>query len=261
MSVYIKERPEYLEQCLHSLKHQSIPPSEVVIVQDGPIRTELKKVIEKWKVDLNIVDVVLPVNQGLGKALNIGLRKCSYELVARMDTDDLCLPTRFERQLEVFRDRDIDLVGSWVSEFVDNPQIIISVRKVPSELSEIKKVSQYKNPLNHPSVMYKKSIIEKYGSYEDVFYFEDYYLWLKLLKNNVRVYNIQEPLVNMRAGLDQLARRSGRVYANREIYFLGKSVKNRYIGKRAYLINLILRVPSRLLPVGFIKLIYRQLRS
>lgn len=261
MSVYIKEKPKYLDQCLKSLMNQTYQPTEIIIVQDGPITKELHETIQNWKKKLNIVDVIIPENQGLGNALNIGLNECKYELVARMDTDDICRRERFEKQLTEFKKHQTDVVGSWIDEFVDNPNTITGTRRVPIEHKKILTLSKFKNPLNHPSVMYKKSKIIKLGSYEDMPYFEDYYLWLKLLNNHVIIRNIPESLVIMRAGPSQLSRRSGLSYAKKELQFIRNSYKNGYIGKKALLFSVLIRIPTRLVPKTLISILYKASRA
>ena len=105
LSVYKKEHPTYLKQSLDSLFAQTLPPDEIVLVKDGPLTPELEAVVTEYQSRYPMLKVVpLPQNQGLGKALNEGLKHCSYELVARMDTDDIAKPERFERQMQVFRE-------------------------------------------------------------------------------------------------------------------------------------------------------------
>ena len=260
MSVYFKENPNYLCECLESIANQSIAPSEVVIVHDGPLTPELLKTIKQWKSNLNIVEVALKENQGLGKALNLGLKQCSNELIARMDTDDICHPNRFENQIKAINSNNIELIGSWVSEFDSGPNQLTSIREVPCSAEEIKKTARFRNPINHPSVMYKKSIIEAHGGYEDVLYFEDYFLWLKLLHHEVPMSNLPECLVLMRAGSDQLTRRRGLNYIKREYYFLTLSLKRGYLSFPIYLFHIFSRLPIRALPHSFVSIIYKILR-
>ncbi|MCS2794563.1 glycosyltransferase [Bacteroides faecis] len=140
MSVYAREQSTYLEEALRSVFEQTVPPSEVVLVKDGPLTTELETVIasfaERYK---SLKIVALAKNMGLGNALNVGLSACTYRLVARMDSDDLSLPNRFETQLKAFeKDLEVSVVGGWISEFENNPKQIISYRKVPEFDCEIK---------------------------------------------------------------------------------------------------------------------------
>lgn len=139
ISVYQREKPQYLEQALESLLEQTLLPTEVVIVEDGPLTDELYAVIEAFKTRFAAtVSVVLPRNVGLGLALNHGLKECHYPIVARMDSDDICKPRRFEKQLEILRThKEIDVVGSWIDEFLGTKENIISTRKVPETHQEI----------------------------------------------------------------------------------------------------------------------------
>lgn len=261
MSVYLKENHIFLDEALKSIYQQTIIPSEVVLVQDGPITTELKQVIENWKKKLTIIDVIIPINSGLGNALNKGLVHCKYDLIARMDTDDLALADRFEKQLKIFQNKNIDICGSWVSEFTDNPNILDSFRTVPENHLEISAFALKKNPMNHPTVMFKKKLVVKSGGYQNVIYFEDYYLWLTLLKKGAVFYNIQSPTVNMRAGFNQLARRSGYTYFKREFHFYKCCYENNLLPLSKVLKSICLRMPIRLLPKSILSRIYSLLRS
>ena len=132
MSLYEKEKPEYLKQCMKSILHQTIIPNQIVIVKDGPLTDELEDVLTDY-VEQNpklYTIVSLDTNQGLGLALAEGIRHCRYDLVARMDTDDLSVRTRFERQLKEFRaDPGLDICGSHIVEFEDNPEKGIPEKK------------------------------------------------------------------------------------------------------------------------------------
>ena len=181
ISVYQREKPQYLEQALESLLEQTLLPTEVVIVEDGPLTDELYAVIEAFKTRFAAtVSVVLPRNVGLGLALNHGLKECHYPIVARMDSDDICKPRRFEKQLEILRThKEIDVVGSWIDEFLGTKENIISTRKVPETHQEILHFARYRNPMNHPTVMFRKAVIEAVDSYHDFPLFEDYDLWVR----------------------------------------------------------------------------------
>ena len=261
MSVYHKENPLFLSDALNSVYSQTVKPTEVVLVQDGPLTKELYDVIDSWENKLNIVDVIMTSNVGLGEALNQGLQFCSYELVARMDTDDIALPTRFEKQLAAFNSQNIDVCGSWISEFDNDPSAILSIRQVPEYHADIAKFAKSKNPMNHPSVMFKKTIVVKSGGYQSVLYFEDYFLWLSLIKNGATLYNIPLPLVHMRAGFNQLSRRSGYLYFKREFNFYKNCHKNKFLPLGNVLKNMALRMPLRLLPKVLIAKVYSLLRN
>ncbi|WP_229753694.1 glycosyltransferase [Amphritea balenae] len=193
MSVYIKERPEYLEACLKSLSEQTLMADEVVLVEDGVITSDLSLVIEKYRSQLNIVSVCLANNVGLAAALNEGLKICTYELVARMDTDDLAVPFRFEKLVEYFREYpDLDILGSYAQDLSDD-NVLGMIREMPLAHKSI-----YKNlfccPFIHPSVMYKKSFIDSIGGYDEkLARRQDYDLWFRCGLQNARFSNL--PLV------------------------------------------------------------------
>jgi len=264
MSLYYKEKAEYFDKCMESIwDEQTVKPNEIILVEDGKLTDELYEVIEKWKEKLGDSFKTIPLEQnvGLGDALNIGLQNCSYEMVARMDTDDISLSNRFEKQLKIFEDSDIDVCGSWVSEFDNNENEIISYRKIPKNHNEIIKFAKKRNPLNHPSVMYKKSIVENAGGYKKMMWFEDYYLWIRMMLNGAKFFNIQEPLVNMRAGYGQLERRSGFKYAIEEYKFQKAIFYLGFISKREFIKNIAIRFLSRILPKFVVKMLYKILRA
>ena len=161
ISVYNKENSLSLRQSLTSVFRQKLPPTEVVLLKDGPLTEELDKVIAEYVMrypELKIVS--LPVNQGLGKALNEGLKHCSYDLVARMDTDDIAKPDRFEKQIRVFQEHpELDVVGAWIDEFEETTSNIISTRKLPEVHYDIWQFAKKRNPENHPVIMFRKQAV------------------------------------------------------------------------------------------------------
>ncbi len=213
LSVYRKEKPQYLRQSLDSVLHQTVPPTEIVMVEDGPLTPELYAVLDEYKKDPRWKAVPLPQNVGLGKALNAGLQACSFELVARMDTDDIARPERFEKQLAAFEaDPDLALCGTQVCEFRDKPEAGVSRKRVPLEDEDIRRYARRRNPFNHPTVMYKKSAVLRAGSYQHAMWFEDYYLWARMLAQGSKAKNLPEELLWFRAGDDMFGRRGGWKY-------------------------------------------------
>ena len=222
MSVYYKEKSKYLKESIHSLLEQTIIPNEILIVKDGKLTDELEEVLNSFKLkNSNLFNFVeLEQNQGLGVALNVGLKKCKYNLVARMDSDDICEKDRFEKQINIFKkNANIDIVGTNVIEFTEDMKKIISSKSVPESDIEIKKFLKKRNPINHMSVMYKKDKVVNVNSYEKCPYFEDYYLWCKLARNGANFYNIQENLVKVRGGTNMYKRRGGKEYSKNIIEF------------------------------------------
>ena len=176
LSVYRKEQPAYLRQSLDSIFTQTLQPAEVVLVKDGPLTDALDEVAEEYCRKYPVLKVVpLSENQGLGRALNEGLKYCSYDLVARMDTDDVAKPERFEKQIAVFcAHPEMDVVGAWIDEFEGSIENVISVRVLPLEHSEIRRFARKRNPVNHPVVMFRKSAVLVAGGYQHFPLFEEY---------------------------------------------------------------------------------------
>ena len=264
ISIYCKEKSEYFDRAMQSIwDEQTIKPNEIVLVQDGKLTDELYDAIKQWQEKLGDIFKTIPLQQnvGLGDALNIGLDKCSYELVARMDTDDIAIANRFEKQLKVFENVDIDICSSWVSEFDSNENKIVSLRKLPEYHDEIVAFAKKRNAINHPAVMYKKEAVLNAGGYKKMMWFEDYYLWIRMMLNNVKFYNIQEPLVNMRAGYGQLERRSGLEYAIEEFKFLKTMKELGFLSNSQFVKNSAIRFIARVVPKSLVKQIYKVLRG
>lgn len=264
MSIYYKEKPEYFNRAMQSIwDEQSVKPDEIVLVQDGPLTDELYSAIEEWKKKFGELFkiVLLEKNMGLGDALSEGIKHCSHDLIARMDTDDIALPDRFEKQLKVFENNDIDICSGWISEFDEDENIITSYRKLPEMHDDIIKYSKMRSPINHPAVMYKKVIVEKSDGYQKMMGFEDYFLWARMIMNGAKFYNIQETLVNMRAGYGQLERRGGLAYAKSELSLLKEFKKINFLTTSEYLKNVLIRVPVRLMPKSILKMVYMFLRK
>ncbi|HFU5879307.1 TPA: glycosyltransferase [Enterococcus faecium] len=225
LSVYDKENPSYLDECLKSVFEQSHPSNDIVLVIDGPINIQLKEIIRKFECEtLNLV--YLEENVGLGDALRIGLEACKNEFILRMDTDDICHPYRAEKQVSFLASRkDVSAVGTPVLEFEDTIHNVTGKKEVPIEYKDVKLYSRYRNPICHPSVAFRKKNILIVGNYERLLLFEDYYLWLKLISNDYVVENIEEPLVWMRVDSNLYKRRGGISYIKKHYNFRKKEKK------------------------------------
>lgn len=265
ISVYYKEIPRYLDRALQSITDdQVLKPDEIVLVKDGPLTKELDEVIEKSEKKYpNLFKIVtLEKNYGLGKALNIGLENCTYELVARMDGDDISKPERFKKQIDIFKENpNLDIVGSWINEFIEKKEEIKirSIRKVPEKSNEIYQKLKSICAFNHPTVMYRKSKVIEVGSYLQEFALEDYYLWIRLAINSADMYNIQESLLNFRITEGTSKRRGGIKLLKSDIEFQTKLYKLRFINKRELLLNLIKYFVYRLLPNNLREIIQRKI--
>lgn len=258
--VYYKENPLFFEQALDSILNQTLLPDEIVIVKDGPLTEDLdfivKKYILKYPKLFNII--ALEKNVGLGDALSIGILNCNNEIIARMDSDDIARSDRFKKQIKYLKEHpDIDVLGSWISEFEDIPENIISYRQLPVDHDEIYRFGQFRCPINHMTVMYKKDAVIKAGNYQTFKNIEDYYLWGRMLINGAKFANLPECLVNVRAGNAMFKRRANLTYfLNSELPIHTELFRMGYINFWQYIRNIILKFSLRILPFQFMKIIY-----
>lgn len=265
MSVYIKENPQFLREALTSVFSQNVLTNDLVLVCDGPLTTQLEEVIEEFKLaNTSVMNVIkLEKNMGLGAALNEGLKFCKNELVARMDTDDICLSDRFEKQLKHFESNtDIAISSGKIIEFIDDSENITGSRVVPLTHNEIVTFSKKRNPFNHPAVMFKKSVVESVGGYDERFHlFEDYYLWVRILKNNFKSSNLKDTLVLMRTPSDLYLRRGGMAYAKDLLRFNNWMKEIGWISPLDYFLGAIPHAVVCILPNKIRKIIYQKLHS
>ncbi len=240
MSLYIKEKPEYLKLAVQSMLDQTAAPDEIVIVKDGPLTGELQAVLDEFEKKYSTLFCIIGYeeNRGLGYALNYGLAHVRNELVARMDTDDIAEPDRCRQQLMCFlAEPSPDIVGGDIAEFIHSPAEPVGVRAVPAGDAEIKEYIKKRCPFNHMTVMYKKHAVEAAGGYLDWFWNEDYYLWLRMLLAGCRFANTGTILVRARVGEEMYRRRGGRKYWKSESALQKYMLQNRIINRRTYVLN------------------------
>ena len=254
MAVYKKEQPLYFKEALRSVFEQSLIPNEVVLVKDGPLTEELEQIIVDFSSKNEQLKVItLEKNQGLGEALRIGLNSCSFDLVARMDSDDICKPYRFEKQIAFLKEhKEITIVGSWIEEFSDCKEEIEVIRELPQEDKQLKIFMKWRNPFNHMTVMFRKKDILAVGGYQPFYLLEDYYLWNRLANANYYFANIGESLLWARGGYTMLERRGGWKYVVSE----SKLLKFMYRSGR---INIV-EFGANLMMKSIIRLIGKHLR-
>lgn len=220
-SVYKNDKPEFVRVALDSmLVQQSVKPGEIVLVQDGPVPYDLSHLLleykDKYGEVLNIIR--LDKNGGLGNALKLGVENAKYDIIARMDSDDICLPDRFEKQLAYLESHpECDIVGGQMTEFIDTPANIVGKREVPLTNEEIYQYMKSRCALNHVTVMFRKASVLRVGNYQDWFWNEDYYLWVRMMMAKCQFANIPDVAVNVRSGADQYARRGGMKYFKSEV--------------------------------------------
>lgn len=258
MSVYEKEKAEFLKQSIDSILGQTICPSDFVLVCDGPLTAELYEVIERVKKEHpGLFQIIrLPENRGLGEALKEGLLRCKNEFVARMDSDDVSVKNRCELQLAAMEKEQADVVGGWVEEFETEPTEPGKIRRVPEHGEEIAQYAKRRNPFNHPTVMFRREAVIKAGNYRPCRGFEDYHLWVRMLEAGCKGYNIPAVLVHMRGGNAMYRRRGGFGYLKDMAAFENFMRKSGYIGTLEFAAAVAKRGLVSLVPPGMRRFLY-----
>ncbi len=260
MSVYHKDKSQWLKQAIDSVLNNTVKPDEIVVAVDGLIGDDLKNILQEYERNIpNFRNVFLPENKGRGEALNKVLPMCKYDLVALMDADDINLPTRFEFLLREFeKDKDLSIVGGYIQEFKDINKML-SIKKVPVTNEEIYKYMKFRSPINQPTVMFKKNDILRIGGYEELYLMEDYLLWIKAVENKLKLYNVPEVLVNMRINENLYIRRSGYKYFKSNKNIFDRLFKSGSINIFTYLFNVTTRfIVQVLMPNNIRALFYKK---
>ena len=241
MSVYEADDPLYFRRAVSSVfEYQTIKPSEIVVVQDGPLSSELDDAISELKHSVGSALKVckLEENCGLGVALAEGVKASAYDLIARMDSDDVSEPTRFEQQLAVFeKDPSVDIVGGDILEFIGDENNIVSLRSTYIDDSSICKDMQKRCAMNHVTVMFDRRAVNEAGGYLPWHFNEDYYLWIRMMQHKAKFANTGTVLCKVRVGSDMYARRGGLSYFKSELGLQNLMLSQRMIGFPRYVLN------------------------
>lgn len=260
MSVYAKEKPEFLRQAIQSIQNQTIKTTDFVLVCDGKLTDELEAVISEFGDYLHIVR--LKENVGLGNALNVGLAKCQNELVARMDSDDISVSDRCEKQIKAFEENPkLGIMSGTLLEFAETPEKITGERRLPESHKEILKFSRKRCPFNHPCVMFRKSAVIEAGGYDGKFRMEDYFLWIRMLQTKYESRNLKDVLLYMRTPADMYMRRGGWFYAKDMVRFHWWSYKNGGEGLSDFVTGAIPHAVVCVMPNGLRKAVYKVLHK
>lgn len=250
-SVYKNDNPKFVREALDSLLvTQTVKPSEVVLIQDGPVQQELLWVLSEYEARFEgLIHIIrLQKNAGLGNALRLGVENARYSIIARMDSDDICLPDRFEKQINYLEKHpECDIVGGQMTEFIDTPDNIVGRREVPLDNDSIYNYMKSRCALNHVTVMFRKEAVLRAGNYQDWFWNEDYYLWVRMMMNHCVFANIPDVAVNVRSGADQYARRGGKKYFDSEIGIKKLMLEKGMITRKDYMVNYVQRFIVQLL--------------
>ena len=261
MSVYQKEKPEFFDLSLKSnLIDQTLTPNEFVLVCDGDLTPQLEGIIEKYKrLCPDILKVYRKENGGLGKALNFGLPKCSYSLVARSDSDDVCANTRFEKQVAYMEQHpEVGIISSYIDEFSDDWMKPIHIKTLPLTHDELYEMAKFRCPLNHMSVMMRKDDILRIGSYRHIPYIEDYELWVRAMINNIKIGNVGDVLVHARIGNGMVQRRGTKKYIKSWHLMNKDMIKVGMIGYCTYLRNMLAITAFVFMPVKLKEFLYKK---
>ena len=259
ISVYLKTDPEAFKKSLESLFAQTVPSDDIVVVADGPLSAEVEQILSDAGDKVSIIR--LSENRGLGEALNEGLKHCRYELVARMDDDDISVPDRMEKQIKAFdEDQSLSILSGTIEEFVNEPGDSEGARRLPLTHEDIVAFSRKRNPFNHPAVMFRKtSVLEAGGYNQDYPLFEDYSLWVRMLKGGSFGRNLEETLVYMRVDDKTYLRRGGFGYAKDMLRFHRHLRKEKWTSLKDYMTGALPHALVCILPNALRKGIYKKL--
>ena len=255
----------FITECLDSLLNQTFSDFCILAVNDAST-DNTGKILENYAAkDARLRVYHLPQNQGEPAVMQFAMDMLNYmnvEYVARMDADDICKPNRFEVEYNWLKThKDYDLVGSWVDEFSDDKMVVKTKRKVPEQNEEIKRYAQYRCPVNHPTVMYRKAAVLAAGGYLTEYFPEDYFLWLRMLKNGSKFYNIQDSLLWFRYSEDTVGKRGGWKYACDEVRILEKMLKMGFIPFHVFCQSVVIRFTTRVMPLPIRKRLYKLIRK
>lgn len=251
ISIYYKENPDWFREALDSVFAQTVQPSEIVLVEDGPLTPELYAVIDEYSKLHPIFNIVKnEKNLGLGLALQKGVLACNNEIIARMDTDDVLPKERFEKQLAKISE-GYDVVSCWSLYYEGSVENVIAVKHRPEKHEDIVKLAHRRSPVCHAACFMRKSAVIDSGNYLHKQYYEDYHLWIRMILKGYKFYNIQESLYYVRTSMNQVGRRGGLSYLKNEIKIFKEFKSMGFYTTRDVLVNSALRAVARLSPRAF----------
>ncbi|ENX61607.1 MULTISPECIES: glycosyltransferase [Acinetobacter] len=260
ISIYYKENSEHFNMCMESIwDKQILKPTEVILVEDGPLTPELNCVISEWKDKLGPIlrTKKLTENVGTGRAKNIGLQECTFDIVCIVDTDDICVPERFEKQIDfLVRHPDVSIVGGQIFEFIDSIKNPTGMRKVPLSHDELKSYAIKQSPFNNMTIAYRKLAVLSVGGYQHHLWMEDYNLFLRLIAKGYEIRNLPDVLVYARIDNGMHARRKGLEYIKSEKKLLDLKKELKLQDPIHANIVFLLRSVFRLLPSTMLGKIY-----
>lgn len=257
ISVYKNDNAKYFQDALNSIIQQSVVPSEIVIVVDGPVGDDLNNVLALYSNNHRVRILELIDNLGRGASRHIAIQACKNELIAIMDADDISVHKRFALQLKEFNDKSVDIVGGQIEEFTSVPGDSNRFRKVPLSNHDIKKRNRWRQAMNHVTIMFSRDSYLLADGYHSLNKVEDWDLFHRMIVSGSNFKNIPETLVHARSTNEQFHRRRGLAYLKEELCLFREMRTSGYINDLQFVINCIIRCFSRLMPVRFIVLAYK----
>ncbi|MFW2014568.1 glycosyltransferase [Acinetobacter bereziniae] len=259
-SIYHKEHALHFNSCMESIwDKQTLKPTEIVLIEDGSLTPELDQIIAKWQAKLGRVLRVkkLEQNVGTGKAKNIGLQECTYDIVCIVDTDDIYVPERFEKQIKFLeKNPDISIVGGQILEFVEDTQNPTGMRNVPLSNEELRNYAKKQSPFNNMTIAYRKSHIFEVGGYQHHLWMEDYNLFLRVIAKGYKIQNLADVLVYARIDNGMHGRRKGLEYIKSEKQLLNLKKQLKLQNPIHANMLFLIRSAFRLMPSSLLGKIY-----
>ncbi len=258
LSVWDGDQPEHLLQALRSaVDEQTLRPAQVVIVRDGPVRDELAGCLAELAATSPVPVTLVPLeqNRGLGPALDAGMAASQYDVIARMDADDVAMTHRFAVQIPLIAEADI--VGAGLLEFVGDTDNVVGQRVPPTDPELIQRYARMHDPFNHPTVIYRRQAVQAAGGYGDLPLMEDYALFARMLQNGARAVNVAEPLVYYRVGATAFKRRGGTDLLRSELRLQREFRRQRFTTPAEYARNVMVRGGYRLIPWWARRAVYK----
>ena len=259
ISIYCKENPQWFREALDSVFAQTVQPAEIVLVEDGPLTPELYGVIDEYSQKHPIFNIVKnEKNLGLGLALRNGVLAAKYDILARMDTDDIIPKHRFETQLAKMEE-GYDVVSCWSTLFLNDKDNIIAVKTRPEHHDDIVKLAHKRSPVCHAAAFMRKEAVLEAGNYLHRQYYEDYNLWIRMIMKASKFYNVQESLYDVRTTEAQLNRRAGFSYLKNELKYLKEFYDMGFYTFGDLVKNSSIRIVARLMPNGMREMVFKKI--
>jgi glycosyltransferase involved in cell wall biosynthesis len=259
MAVYKNDNDLFFKEAVKSLLQQTYLPSEIIIVVDGYVNTNIDDVLHQLASNNLIKIIKLPENKGLANALNVGIKSAKYDLIARMDADDICFPDRFEKQIEYIIKENLDIVGGQIIEFGIDIQDVISERKVPLNHADIIDFMKLRSPLSHPSIIFRKELFNSIDGYDvNLFPLDDYDFFVRAYLKGFKFGNVKDNILWFRLGsqAEAITRRHGILYAKNEFKMFKKFLKMGFYNYSEFFKVVLLKIPLRVIPFPVFKFIY-----